>query len=380
MPALGIELYWVSQVDDSQPRILEILRRAWQRSSLVLITGGLGPTVDDLTRESVAELVGEKPVVQPELERELRVFFSRRGYAMPDNNLKQAMLIPSGRALANRYGTAPGWWVEKEGRVFVLLPGPPHEMQSMWRSEVMPALRARFHELYIMTRTIKTFSLSESRIDELVAPLFKSENPALGIYARADGTHVTITARAADEAGARAMLSASEAAVLSVLGKRVWGKDDETLEKAVVQALVRKGLTLGIIECGSGGLLANMLTEASGGSTSFRGGIIAPGQEACLAAGLEAAVLEKYGFCSPEAVSGMAEAVRQRFGTNLGVAVAAQTDEGMKGNRPFGLVHVSVSNGTMPRLFKAEYPGNPAQVRRRAVTAALFELREMLFA
>ena len=143
LPALGIDLFWVTQVGDNLERAREALERAWQRSDLIFTTGGLGPTEDDLTREAIAAMLGEEMRVEPSLEAHLREFFARRGRPMPERNVKQATLIPSARAIPNAYGTAPGWWVEREGRVIVAMPGPPGEMRRMWEAEVEPELRRR---------------------------------------------------------------------------------------------------------------------------------------------------------------------------------------------------------------------------------------------
>ncbi len=168
LPALGINLYWITQVGDNRARLVETLRRALERSDLVLTTGGLGPTEDDITRETIAETLGEAMQVQPELERHLRQLFAGRGWTMPQRNLKQATLIPSAQAILNPRGTAPGWWVEWQGRLLVAMPGPPHEMHRMWQMEVVPRLRPHLGGEIIVSRTVKSFGLGEASVDELL--------------------------------------------------------------------------------------------------------------------------------------------------------------------------------------------------------------------
>ncbi|MEE8385597.1 MAG: competence/damage-inducible protein A, partial [Dehalococcoidia bacterium] len=143
LPPLGIDLYYTSKVGDNLERLTEVIERAWSRSDLVITTGGLGPTEDDLTREAIARVLGEEMTVDPALERQLREFFARRGVTMPERNVKQASLIASSRALPNPRGTAPGWWVERRGCIIVAMPGPPVEMGRMWEQEVAPELEAR---------------------------------------------------------------------------------------------------------------------------------------------------------------------------------------------------------------------------------------------
>jgi len=186
LPALGIDLYWISQVGDNQARLVKVLKRAWQRSDLILTTGGLGPTEDDITREAIAELLGEKLKPVPALERELREFFARLGREMPLTNLKQATIIPSSEAIPNPSGTAPGWWVEKDSHILIAMPGPPREMQPMWQNRVLPRLRPQIGGV-IISRVIKLFGLPEAQVAEMVAPRLSSANPTLGVYAKADG-------------------------------------------------------------------------------------------------------------------------------------------------------------------------------------------------
>src|SRR3990170_297448 len=156
LPALGIDLYYTSVVGDSPERLAEVLKRAWGRSDLILTSGGLGPTEDDVTRETIAGLLGEEMTVDPEMEQRLRDFFAGRGIKMPERNVKQAALIPSARAIPNPRGTAPGWWVERDGRIIVAMPGPPTELHRMWEEEGAPELERRHPGTVLVARTLKT--------------------------------------------------------------------------------------------------------------------------------------------------------------------------------------------------------------------------------
>src|SRR5438045_4828908 len=172
LASLGIDLYFVSQVGDNQGRIVETLRRAWERSDLVIMTGGLGPTEDDLARESISALLGETMQVDPKLEAELRAMFARIGSHMPERNVKQATLIPSAQAIPNPVGTAPGWWVEKDGKVIACMPGVPHEMHKMWEEQVQPRLAERITGGgVIVSRTLKLAGIGESHAEEAVGEL-----------------------------------------------------------------------------------------------------------------------------------------------------------------------------------------------------------------
>ncbi len=173
---LGIDLYYTSSVGDNYERLLGVLRQSWQQSELILTTGGLGPTEDDITREAIAGLLDEELEVEPSLKQNLVNFFVQLDLEMPLSNIKQATLIPSATAILNPQGTAPGWWIEKDGRIIIAMPGPPSEMQFMWRNEVFHRLQQKTKAI-ILSRTIKTFGLSEAKVDELVAPLLSSPNP-----------------------------------------------------------------------------------------------------------------------------------------------------------------------------------------------------------
>src|SRR5258708_4458780 len=178
LSALGIDLYFVSQVGDNQGRIVETLRRAWERADLVIMTGGLGPTEDDLTRESISTLFGETMQVDPQLEAELRVGFSSRNIVMPERNIKQATLIPSAKALPNPVGTAPGWFVEKDGHIIVAMPGVPREMYRMWEEQAVPRL-ANYTGGTLFTRIFRVAGMGESAVEERLEALLHETNPTI---------------------------------------------------------------------------------------------------------------------------------------------------------------------------------------------------------
>ncbi len=186
LASLGIDLYFASSVGDNPERLTHVLKQAWGRSELVLTTGGLGPTEGDITRETIGAVLGEKPVVDEAIAKQIEAFFTQRRMTMSANNRKQAMLIPSARSIPNPIGTAPGWWVEKDGHILVVMPGPPGEMQLMWNGEVLPRLEKRTEGI-ILSRVVKTFGIAESKVDELLSELTKKANPTVATYAKTDG-------------------------------------------------------------------------------------------------------------------------------------------------------------------------------------------------
>ncbi len=380
LPPLGIDLYWISQVGDNQARLVEVLKRAWQRSDIVLTTGGLGPTGDDLTREAIAEMLGEKLEVESALANELRQFFALRNREMPVSNLKQATLIPSATALHNNCGTAPGWWVERDGHTLIAMPGPPIEMQQMWNSDILPQLKLTCSGELILSRTIKMFGLGEAKVGELVSSLISSANPTLGIYAKADGIHLRLTAKAKSPKQAEEMIALSEASIREILGEYIWGADNDTLEALVGSMLLEKTLSLATMESCTGGLLASTITDASGSSAYFKGGLVTCSNEAKIVNGVSPKVISDYDAASSEVAQAMAEAVRLRFEADIGVSTTGVADPIEIEDKSTDTVYIGIDCANNKKVFELGYLGDRTRMRRRVTNATLFELRKILLA
>jgi len=378
LPVVGIDLLWVTVVGDELDHLAEAFRRAMGRSDVVLATGGLGPTQDDLTREAIAHVLGEEPVIVEPLEKEVRAFFDRLGRAMPEQNLKQAMLVPSAQTIPNPRGTAPGWWVEKDGTVVVAMPGPPGEMQPMWLNEVYPRLRSFLQGSVIISRTLKSFGLSEAGVDEMVRPLCSWSNPSLGTYAKPDGIHLRVLARCGTAEEAQGLLAGAEAEIRRVLGDYIWGVDDDTLEGVVGRLLADRGLKLATMESCTGGLLAAALTETPGSSDYYVGGFVTYSNEAKVAAGVDAGLIERHGAVSPEVAEAMAEAARMRLGADLGIATTGVAGPDEMEGKPAGLVHIGIADGNGTMCATGQYPMGRSRVRSFATIQALSLLRQRL--
>ena len=369
---LGIEVRWVTKVGDDPERLSEAIERAFKRSDVTLTSGGLGPTSDDLTRETIAKVCGEEMTVQDDLLEHLKGLFANRGFPMPETNVKQATLIPSAEAIANPMGTAPGWWVEREGSVIVAMPGPPREIQRMWANEVAPRLRERNAGIAIVTRNLKTFGISEGGLDEILSPLFENENPVLGIYSKQDGIHLRAIATAATDEKARALIIPMEAEIRGIIGDdAIWGEDDETPESKAVALLRDRGLTLGVVEAFTGGLLCNNLTEVTGSEDVLKGGSVASSADALVRLGMSASIVEKHGIASAEAAQEMARAARETLGADVGIGVSPLALESADGRVVAGTSFIGYSMKGRSGSTSGHYPTRRLRIRGRAVTHAL---------
>jgi len=379
LPELGIDLLYKSVVGDNLGRIGEIFQRAWDRSDLIITTGGLGPTEDDMTREGICALLAEQPAVDPELERHLRQFFEGRGYPMPPSNIKQAWLIASCRALDNPRGTAPGWWVERDGHIIVSMPGVPPEMERMWENEVRPELERRSTGEVLITRTIKTAGIGEGTVDEMAKPLYGTPDVGIGTYARADGVHLRIGAKGATREEAWRRVRPVEEEMARIFGKAIWGYDDDTLEGYIAKEMHERHQTLAVMESCTGGLLASTLTDVPGAAGYFLGGLVTYQTDRKIESGVPPEIIEEFGVVSPETARAMARAAANGLGADYGIGITGVAGPEPEGDIPPGTVHIGLAapDGSEQSTSMRMNSGRPA-VKRRAVTMALILLRRGL--
>ncbi len=375
---LGINLYWISQVGDNRGRLTDALRRAWQRADLIVISGGLGPTEDDVTREAISDLLGEQMVVQPDLEANLRGLFASRGVEMPEVNVKQATLIPSAEAIPNPLGTAPGWWVERDGRIIVAMPGVPFEMHRMWTGEVLPRLRRRAVGGVILSKTLKVMGLGESLVEDKIRDLIGSTNPTVATYAKADGIHVRVSAKAQTEGEAQSLIVQMEAQIRGILGTFIYGQDDETLEGVVAGLLRSKGLAVATIEQCTAGLLASTLTNVPRCHEYFKGGAVAVSNERLMALGVDADIIARHGCVSVETARAMAMLARQMMEADIGVAVVGVPGPEELEGKPVGTMHYAVDNCGQIIVGGRTWASTIEDFKRRTTLGALNLLRRSL--
>jgi nicotinamide-nucleotide amidase len=371
---LGIDLFFVTHVGDNLTRLRETLRQGLERSDLLVMTGGLGPTEDDLTREAIAAALGEQMTVVPELERHLREWFGRRNRPMPERNVKQATLIPSAQAVPNPIGTAPGWWVETNGKQIACMPGVPHEMRKMWEEQIAPRLAAKAGGRILVTRTLKTLGMGESAVEELIHPLIRSANPTLATYAKQDGVHVRLGAKADTREAAVKMLDDFEQQVRAYVGKYVYAVGDEDLSSVIGYQLRRLGLTLATMESCSGGLLSSSITDAPGSSAYYRGGVVAYSPDIKIANGVDPELIERLGTVSAETAAAMASAARREMGADIGLATTGVAGPDQSEGKPVGTLHIAMNFLGEIETDSYVYSTTRAQFKRRAVLDVLYLL------
>ena len=325
----GVKVGRIGAVPDDLAVVQEALEAALGRADLVVTTGGLGPTPDDLTREAIAAALGEEPVVDSATETWLRERFTRRGMHFPESNLKQAWLIPSSEALPNPNGSAPGWLVRPaDGRVIVALPGPPREMSPMWRDEAVPRLEAIGLGTEMAARTFRLHGIGESHAAELLGDeLLRAADPQVATYARTEAVDVRVSS---EGPGAADRVAAAAAVVEDRLGAYVWATGDTGWAEAVAAELAARGWTLGFVEMGLGGALAALL----GGMEAVRRAVIvpSPGKSGESGAGVDLMGLATEARDAAAADVGLAAWARPR-GQDTGVSVAVVTPAGTRQDR-----------------------------------------------
>jgi nicotinamide-nucleotide amidase len=283
LDARGIELLHVIQVGDDRKRIRESIERALEEADIVICTGGVGPTEDDLTREGIADAVGETPEIDPQLRKDVEAFFQKRGLTMPERNAKQAWLIPSAQSLPNPVGTAPGWFVQTNGKVIIAMPGVPREMKRMWAEQAAPRLGAMLSGRNYSSITLKTIGLGESALEEAIVDLVAKTNPIVATYAKDDGVHVRIVGIGDDEASARAIRDQAAAEVRRRLERWFYGTDDISLAGSLAAQLRDRGLKIRIIDFGGGGQFgALMLGDQDGALVTLEAIASGPGELAAV--------------------------------------------------------------------------------------------------
>jgi nicotinamide-nucleotide amidase len=378
----GIDVFYKSTVGDNWGRIDSAIRLAASRADVVIMTGGLGPTEDDLTRDVLAAVLGRPLRLDAAVLEHVRDRFARRRVPMPENNRKQAMVPEGALVLRNPRGTAPGLLIREAGRVFVCLPGVPAEMRPMLLEQAIPAIRDTFGiRGRIVSRVLKTCGISESTLDMRIGDYFREmRNPSIGVLAHLGEIHVRLTCKGDDPAEIRRRHDDVDGRICGRLGHLIFGRDEETLEAVVGRLLRERGAALAVAESCTGGLVASRLTDVPGSSDYVACGVVAYSTRAKRdLLWVPEALLDRSGVVSLQVALAMAEGVRRRAGTAFGLAttgIAGPT--GGTPETPVGLVYVGLAwpGGSGGREFRIL--GEREQIKVRASQMALETLRRHL--
>jgi len=377
---LGIELVMKMVVGDERERLAAAVRAALERTPLLLVSGGLGPTEDDVTREAVAQALGRGLVFVPELLEAIERRFRSAHRVMAEINRRQAFLIEGAEALPNEVGTAPGQWIRQGERAVVLLPGPPGELKPMFSRHVLPRLAPLVPPLVIRTRVYRVTGLAESDLDQRISPVYKRyANPATTVLAAPGDIQVHLRARCSSQQEAEALLEELGGQIEALLGDRIYSRG-EPMEKVVGELLRARSATLAVAESCTGGLLAERITSIPGSSDYFLGGFLVYNDRTKIAlAGVPGELLERHGAVSEPVACALAEGACRRTGATYALAVTGVAGPG-GGSRtaPVGTVYIAVAGpeGVEARCFR--FLGDRERVRGFAAQTALDALRRRL--
>jgi nicotinamide-nucleotide amidase len=382
---LGVEVVFKSVVGDDLRRLVAAVQHALFRSEIIVFSGGLGPTEDDLTREAVAEALGIPLRRDAEVLAAIEHRFASRGWKMSANNAKQADILEGATVLPNANGTAPGQWlsgkVEGRDHIIILLPGPPHELKALFESECRERLRAKLPPAHIATRVLKVAMLGESHVDARVAPIYKQYcHVQTTILAGAGEIELHFKSRGETIDTAQSCVDTVADEVEDELGDAVYSRDGQSLEQIVGYWLQMRGATLAVAESCTGGLLAERITSISGSSRYFVGGaVVYSNALKTELAGVPADMIERHGAVSREVAAALAEGIRYRCESTLGVGITGVAGpSGGTAAKPVGLVYHALASDTGTEVIERNFPGDRKRIRRFASTLALDMVRRKL--
>ena len=372
LAAYGVDVYAESVVGDHPKRLTEAIKLALSRSDVVILTGGLGPTADDLTRETTAALLGRKLVFNEAIWDKIAAYFKSKNRVPVESNRRQAMVPEGAEILENTCGTAPGLHLESEGKHLFLLPGPPWEMEAMFKHAVAPILEKQTG-CVLRSRVLRIFGMGESDAAERAGELMDSANPTVAPYAKDNEMIFRITAKADDADSAEAMIDPVEEELRRRLGDVVYGTGETDLQTVAVEKLLDKNLTVATAESCTAGGLAAAITDVSGASRIFRTGIVAYHNETKeKLLGVPRDILEEHGAVSPQVACAMAEGIARVADADIGVGITGIAGpDGGTPTKPVGLVYIGICYKNQVKAIEFRFSGSRGQNRKSAIRNAL---------
>ncbi len=379
--SMGIDVKLKTIVGDDEARLEEAIRDAMRHSEIIISTGGLGPTEDDITRKIFSRVLKRRLILNDAILEKIRARFARRNMQMPEINARQALVIDGAEMLENNNGTAPGMMITEGKRTVVMLPGPPRELKPMFDNSVAPSLKERAGDMLIIRRKLSIFGLTESRTDELAAPIYtKYQNPSTTILFKDGQIELHLTAQARSEKEAERLLDELAGLLDLALGEYIFSRRDETLEQVVGDLLKLNHYTLATAESCTGGLLAGRITDVPGSSEYFLEGAVTYSNEAKMRTlGVPKKMIKDHGAVSEQVAIAMAAGVRRLANSTFGIGVTGIAGPtGGNAEKPVGLVYIALADDTQSTARKLLFPGDRQFIRTLSVNAALDFLRRRI--
>jgi nicotinamide-nucleotide amidase len=372
---IGIDVLYHTVVGDNPARLVSVIETAQSRANLIIFTGGLGPTKDDLTKETISRCVGKPLVEDTKAMQYIEAYFERRGIPMTENNRKQALVLSASNVLPNDQGMAPGMAVKHEGICYILLPGPPREMVPMFENYAVPFLLSLISDSHIVhSKVLRFFGIGESALEEQLMDLIDSQsNPTIAPLAKDSEVTLRITAKAKNLPEAIAMITGVEAKIEERVGEFIYGYDLDSLPSVLVDQLEKRKLSFALAESCTGGLASRMVTGVPGCSSVYQGGVVCYTKlvkQRVL--GVPSVILEQHGAVSEESARAMASQVRELMSASLGIAITGVAGPESAEGKPVGLVYIGLSSAEAEKVFEVKLSGTRDMIQARAAKYALF--------
>ncbi|MCF6093152.1 competence/damage-inducible protein A [Microaerobacter geothermalis] len=378
----GIDVFFHTVVGDNQSRLLQAISVAKNRADILIFTGGLGPTKDDITKETVSLYLQIPLEIDKPSLTSIVNYFEKRGIPMTENNQKQALILKNAKVFPNEHGLAPGMALEKDGTHFILLPGPPSEMKPMFINYIIPHLNHLLGESnLICSKVLRFFGIGESALEEKLQHLLNNQsNPTIAPLANEGEVTIRITAKASNEIKAFEMINRIEDEIRLIAGEFIYGVNNETLHQVAIERLSQKKLTLSLAESCTGGLLGHLVTSVPGASSVFLGGIQSYSDQSKVSIlGLSPSVLKLHGAVSEESAKEMAENTRSIFNSDIGISITGIAGPAPVEGKEVGLIYIGIANNdTDTQVYRIKLAGTRNQIKQRAAKYALFYLWKQL--
>lgn len=379
---LGINVYYHTVVGDNPKRLQEAIEAAEKRANLIIFSGGLGPTKDDLTKETIAKHLGVGLVYDERAMDTIEAFFAKRNRPMTENNRKQALVLEGCKVLANEHGMAPGMYIERENCSYILLPGPPKELEPMFQFEAKPILANKLAgDVIILSHVLRFYGIGEAELEERIQHILDNQsNPTIAPLASYGEVTLRITAKANSMREAESLIGEKVNEILAIVGEYCYGTNDDSLASNLVHAMLKHGLTISAAESLTAGLLQSELAEIPGVSSVLAGGMVTYTEQVKREQlGVSAEVLAQYGVVSKAVALEMAVRVKQQFGTNIGVGLTGAAGPQPHGDQPAGTVWIGLAiNDEQPIAYELHLSGSRNSNRLRAVKSAFHYITKHL--